>query len=90
MVEESGELWHSPAGAGAWRPVQVDQDPIASGMRDGSWSRGFTAFSCKIVEALHNRSTQVEGAATFADGHKIQLVLDAARASTRSGCWAKL
>ncbi len=90
MVEESGELWHSPAGAGAWRPVQVDQDPIAPGMRDGSWSRGFTAFSCKIVEALRNRSTEVAGAATFADGYKIQLVLDAARASNKSGCWAKL
>lgn len=24
MVEESGELWHSPAGSGTWRPVQVD------------------------------------------------------------------
>lgn len=90
MVEESGELWHSPAGSGAWRPVQVDQDPIAPGMRDGSWSRGFTAFSCKIVAALRNGATQVEGAATFADGHKIQLVLDAARASNESGCWARL
>ncbi|HEX9629815.1 MAG TPA: Gfo/Idh/MocA family oxidoreductase [Pyrinomonadaceae bacterium] len=88
MVEESGELWHSPAGSGAWRPVKVDQDPIAPGMRDGSWSRGFTAFSCKIVEALRNGSTKVEGAATFADGYKIQLVLDAARASNKNGCWA--
>nr|MBA2704117.1 gfo/Idh/MocA family oxidoreductase [Blastocatellia bacterium] len=47
-------------------------------------------FSCKIVEALRNRSTEVAGAATFADGYKIQLVLDAARASNKSGCWAKL
>jgi predicted dehydrogenase len=45
MVEETGELWHSPAGSGAWRPVAVDQDPMATGMRPGSWSRGFTAFS---------------------------------------------
>ena len=90
MVEESGELWHSPAGSGAWRPVKVDQDPIAPGMRDGSWSRGFTAFACKIIEALRAGTTQVEGAATFADGHKIQLVLDAARASNKSGCWARI
>lgn len=90
MVEESGELWHSPAGSGTWRPVQVDQDLIAPGMRDGSWSRGFTAFSCKIVDALRNRSTEVEGAATFADGYKIQLVLDAARASDKSACWTKV
>jgi predicted dehydrogenase len=90
MVEESGELWHSPTESGTWRPVQVDQDPIAPGMRDGSWSRGFTAFSCKIVEALGNGSTQVEGAATFADGYRVQLVLDAARASNKSGCWTKV
>jgi predicted dehydrogenase len=88
MVEESGELWHSPAGSAAWRPIQVDQDTIAPGMRDGSWSRGFTVFSCKIVEALRKGDTQVENAATFADGYKIQLVLDAARASNKSGCWA--
>ncbi len=29
MVEETGELWHSPAGSGAWRPVQVHQDRMA-------------------------------------------------------------
>lgn len=90
MVEESGELWHSPAGSGAWRPVQVDQDPIAPGMRDGSWSRGFNAFSCAIVEALRKGEKTVQGAATFADGYKIQLVLDAARASNQSGCWTKV
>src|SRR6185369_1201518 len=33
MVEETGELWHSPVGSGAWRPVQVDQDHMAQGMR---------------------------------------------------------
>jgi predicted dehydrogenase len=90
MVEESGELWHSPAGSGAWRPVQVDQDPIAPGMRDGSWSRGFTAFSCAIVEALRTGSKTVPGAATFADGYRIQLVLDAARAANKSGCWTRV
>jgi predicted dehydrogenase len=90
MVEESGELWHSPAGAGAWRPVQVDQDTMAPGMREGSWSRGFTAFSCAIVEALSKGQTTVEGAATFEDGYRVQLVLDAARESNKSGCWTPI
>jgi predicted dehydrogenase len=88
MVEETGELWHSPAGSGAWRPVPVDQDPMASGMRAASWSRGFTAFSGAIIEAMLDGKTTVEGAATFADGYRAQLVLDAARASNKSGCWA--
>ena len=87
MVEESGELWHSPAGSGAWKTVEVDRDTVASGMRDGSWSRGFTNFSCAIVNALREGRNTVDGAATFEDGYRVQLVLDAARASNKSGCW---
>jgi predicted dehydrogenase len=90
MVEDTGELWHSPAGSGSWRPVPVDQDPMAAGMRPGSWSRGFTAFSGAIIEALHEGKSSVEGAATFADGYRVQLVLDAARASHKSGCWVRV
>jgi predicted dehydrogenase len=90
MVEETGELWHSPAGSGAWRPVQLDQDPIAPGMKDGSWARGFTAFSAAIIEAMRDGRKIVEGAATFEDGYRIQLVLDAARASNDSGCWVRI
>lgn len=87
MVEESGELWHSPAGAGDWHSVEIDQNPVAPGMREGSWSRGFTAFSGEIVAALNEGRTSVDGAATFADGYRAQLVLDAARESNNSGCW---
>lgn len=90
MVGETGELVHSPAGSGTWRPVKVHQDPVAPGMRPASWSRGFAAFSCEIVEALREGRTTVPGAATFEDGYRIQLVLDAARESNRSGCWVKI
>jgi len=90
MVEETGELWHSPAGSGVWRPVQVHQDPMAPGMRPASWSRGFAAFACNIIEALREGRTTVAGAATFEDGYRVQLVLDAARASNTSGCWTKV
>ena len=87
MVEETGELWRSPIGSRAWRPVQVDQDHMAQGMHEGSWSRGFTAFSVAICEALHAGRTTVKDAATFEDGHRVQLVLDAVRASNESRCW---
>ena len=90
MVEETGELWLSPTGSGAWRPVQVDQDHMAQGMREGSWSRGFTAFAVAICEALRAGKIVVKDAATFEDGHRVQLVLDAARASNESGCWVTL
>jgi predicted dehydrogenase len=87
MVEETGELWLSPTGSGTWRPVQVDQDHMAQGMREGSWSRGFTAFSVAICEALRAGKTTVKDAATFEDGYRVQLALDAIRASNESGCW---
>ena len=87
MVEETGELWLSPTGASAWRPVQVEQDHMAQGMREGSWSRGFTAFSVAICDAMRAGKTTVKDAATFEDGYRVQLALDAIRASNESGCW---
>jgi predicted dehydrogenase len=90
MVEEGGELWHSPSGSGAWRPVEVPKDIVAPGMRDGSWSRGFTVFAETMVAALRAGRKTVEGAATFEDGFRVQLVLDAARASNESGCFVKI
>lgn len=89
-LEETGELCHSPAGSGAWRPVKVHQDPMAPGMRSASWSRGFAQLSCAIVEALRNNQTIVPEAATFADGYRVQLVLDAARESNKGGCWTNI
>jgi predicted dehydrogenase len=90
MIEETGELCHSPAGSGTWRPVQVHQDRMAPGMRPASWSRGFATFSCAIVEALRSGETTIDGAATFEDGYRVQLILDAARESNRSGCWVEI
>ena len=90
MIEEGGELWHAEVGAGNWKRVEVDNGELAPGMRDGGWSRGFTTFSRRIVEALQEGRTTVEGAATFEDGYQTQLVLDAARASHESRCWTKI
>jgi len=90
MVEETGELWHSPAGSGAWRPIEVDPPRIAQGMKDSSWARGFTAFSSAIVDAMRAGKKTVPDGATFEDGYRVQLVLDAARESNRTGCWVKV
>ena len=87
MVEETGELWRSPTGSGVWRPVEVEQDHMAQGMREGSWSRGFTAFAVAICEALRAGRSVVKDAASFEDGYRVQLVLDAFRESNESECW---
>jgi len=90
MVEESGQLWQSRIGDGEWKSVESDRGELAAGMRDGGWARGFTAFSREIVQALREGDTTVNGAATFEDGYRTQLVLDAARRSNDSGCWENL
>jgi predicted dehydrogenase len=90
MIEESGVLWQSKVGDGEWKQIEIDRGGFAEGMRDSGWARGFTTFSKKIVEALRDGLAIVEGAATFEDGYRTQLVLDAARRSDESGCWAKI
>ncbi|HEY1404526.1 MAG TPA: Gfo/Idh/MocA family oxidoreductase, partial [Pyrinomonadaceae bacterium] len=87
-IEGDGALWHAALGAGAWQSVDVERDELAPGMNDNGWSRGFTRFAQEIVRALREGRTTVEDAATFTDGHRTQLVLDAARRSHLSGSWA--
>src|SRR3989442_976057 len=89
MINEAGELWRAGVGAGEWEKVETERGELAPGMRDGGWARGFTAFSKQIVGALRKGRTTVDGAATFEDGYRVQMVLDAARRSNESGCWAK-
>jgi predicted dehydrogenase len=90
MIEEGGELWQSMVGDGEWKRVETNRGELAQGMRDVGWARGFTAFSKRIVEALRAGHTMVEGAATFEDGYRTQVVLDAARRAHESGCWSEI
>jgi predicted dehydrogenase len=86
-VEGSGRLLRARVGEGAWDEVETKEEaPLAEGLHDSEWARGFTVFAREIVAALAAGRDRVEGAATFDDGHKIQLVLDAARAAHEGGC----
>ena len=87
---EGNRLFRANAGAGDWRPVNVDQGELAHGMSDNEWSRGLTTFSAAIINALRQGATAIDGAASFEDGHQTQLVLDGARASSEKGCWETL
>ncbi len=89
-IEEGGELWQAKVGEGDWRLVETDPGQLAPGMRESGWARGFTSFSKRIVEALREGRTTVDGAATFEDGYRTQVVLDAARQAHESGCWEKV
>jgi predicted dehydrogenase len=83
-VEGDGELWRSSVGEANWQKVRIEPNELGPGMNDNGWARGFTTFAQKIVEALRDGRTSVEGAATFEDGYRTQLVLDAARKSNES------
>ena len=87
-VEGDGELWRANVGDGDWKKVEVDRGELAPGMSENGWARGFTVFSKKIIGALSAGST-VDGAATFEDGYRTQLVLDTARRSDENGCWSE-
>ncbi len=88
-VDGNGYVWTAKHGDGDWTSVETSRGELAPGMAEGSWSRGFTTFAKQIVEALREGRTTVEGAATFEDGYRTQLVLDAARRSNEKGCWEK-
>jgi predicted dehydrogenase len=86
-VEGSGRLLRARVGEGAWHEVKLREEaPLAAGLSDSEWARGFTLFARAIVAALAAGRNSVEDAATFDDGHRIQLVLDAARAAHEGGC----
>lgn len=88
-VEGDGELWRANVSDREWKKVEVDRGELAPGMSENGWARGFTVFSQKIIDALSAGRTTVEGAATFEDGYRTQLVLDTARISNQSGCWSE-
>jgi predicted dehydrogenase len=86
MLEDSGGLSRAERGSGKWERVETDPGDLAPGLRDSGWARGFTAFAREIVAAMTEGRTQIDGAATFEDGYRTQLALDAARESHRTGC----
>ncbi|MEZ5428651.1 MAG: Gfo/Idh/MocA family oxidoreductase [Pyrinomonadaceae bacterium] len=89
-VDFRGELQIARKGEKNWTPIEVDLGENIPGVGDTGFSRGFTAFAPRIIEALLKGETGIEHAATFADGLKVQKVLDAARESNASGCTVRL
>lgn len=87
---DGDELWRSATGAARWEKIEVEAEDVGAGMRDNEWSRGFTLFARALTEALRNGVTSMPDAATFEDGYRTQLVLDAARRAQESGCWANV
>ena len=89
-IEARGEVFFAEASDTDWKQVGVDFGEPIPGVPDTGFSSGFTMFAPKIIEGLQNGKTEIEHAATFADGLSIQRVLDAARESNEKGCVVSL
>lgn len=54
------------------------------------WARSFLVLARRVVEAIRQGVAEVDGAATFEDGHRTQLTLDAIRLSSSKNAWIEV
>jgi predicted dehydrogenase len=84
-IDHRGELWVTKNGEKGWTDLAVDLGLPIPGIADTGFARAFMSFAPHLVEAIRNNKTSIEHAATFADGVRVQRVLDAARESNATG-----
>lgn len=90
-VEYKGEVFAAKAGENQMRQIEnVSLGTPIEGAPDTGFSRGFMEFAPEIIKAIQEGRTEIENAATFADGLTIQTVLGAAHESNQNGCVVKL
>ena len=90
-VEYKGEVFAAEAGEENWR--QIENIPLGKaikGVGDTGFSRGFMEFAPKIINAIRKGEIEIKDAATFADGLKVQVILDAARESNAADAIVKI
>lgn len=84
-IEHRGEVFVAKSGENEWTDLEVNLAPAIPGIADTGFGRGFMVFAPRIVEAIASGAASIEHAATFADGLRVQRVLDAARESNQTG-----
>ncbi|CAN5831314.1 Gfo/Idh/MocA family oxidoreductase [soil metagenome] len=89
-IDFRGEIELAKKGETDWREVETDLGKKVEGIYDTGFSRGFMEFAPRIIEAIREGKTEIEHAATFEDGLKIQKVLDAAHESNEKRCVVKI
>lgn len=89
-VGYKGEIFLATENDRDWREIATEADKPVEIVPDTGFSRGFTSFAPKIIEAIQNKQLEIKHAATFADGLKVQKVIDAAHESNQNGCVVKI
>ena len=80
-VDHLGEVFIAKTGEADFTEIKVDLGTPIAGVADTGFARGFMAIAPVLVDAIRNGSTEIAHAATFADGVRVQKVLDTARES---------
>ncbi len=89
-VGYKGEIFLAKSNESDWTEIETEIGTAPTDIFDSGFPSGFMGFAPKIVEAIKTGKTEIEHAATFADGLKVQEVLDAARQSDETGAAVKL
>jgi predicted dehydrogenase len=89
-IEHRGEIFIGKKGDDDWREFDSKLGKTVEGVPDTGFARGFMEFAPKIIDAIRNGKPAIEYAATFEDGLKVQVVLDAARESNEKGAMVKI
>ena len=84
-IGHRGDVQFAKNGETGWTEVDVEFGRTIDGVPDTGFSRGFMEFAPRIIDAILSGSKEVEHAATFSDGLRVQRVLDAARKSNAAG-----
>jgi len=84
-VDHRGEVFFVKSGETEWTRIETAMGRPIPGVPDTGFSRGFMEFAPAVVSAIREGKTEIENAATFDDGLKVQRVLDAARESDQTG-----
>jgi predicted dehydrogenase len=84
-IEYDGSAFIAMRGEEDWVRIEADPGPATPGALDAGFARAFWFFAPLVVEAIRSGKSNIENAATFADGVAVQRVLDAARRSDSSG-----
>lgn len=85
-----GEIELAKKGERDWTKSEIEPVKAPKGIFDSGFPSGFMSFAPKIIEAIQTGETEIEHAATFEDGLKVQKIIDAAHESNEKKCAVKI
>ena len=85
-----GEIELAKKGEKDWQKIETETGKAPDGIFDSGFPSGFMSFAPKIIEAIQAGKTEIEHAATFEDGLKVQKIIDAAHESNQKKCIVKV